>query len=91
MEIMPPPGSMRRRIAIGVLFSWFALATGVTVLGVIQWIRHEGRFPGRLVVAWAAVGIGLRLMWVASRKAESRESEGLDERAGEPIERGVHK
>jgi len=91
MEIMPPLGSIRRRLAIGVLFGFIALFAVVTVLRFVQWIRHEADFPGVLLAGWPALGVGLRQMWIASRESESRESEGPDERAGEAVARGVHK
>ncbi len=83
MEIMPPPGSKRRRVAMGVVFGFLALGTGVIVYDIVKWIRHEANFPGWPLAFWLGGGIYVRGMWVASRKEESRESEGLDEGAGD--------
>ena len=87
MEIMSPAGSIRRRVAIGVLSGLFALGTVVGVYAVVRWNRHEADFPGVFLVAWLAFAIGLRQMWVAIRKAESRKLEGLDEPVGRTLEK----
>jgi len=91
MEIMPPPGSKRRRVAIGLMVGFMALTFVGTVEALVKWMRHEASFPGTLLWGWLATVLGLRLMWVASRKEESRESEGLDQPAGERIQSRVPK
>ncbi len=73
MKVLPPPGSLRRRIAIGLLVGLVVLLFLGTVEGLVRWIRHQATFPAVVLACWPAFAVAVwRIL------AETRESDSAD-------------
>jgi hypothetical protein len=60
MESMPPPGSLRRRFAVGLQFALTLLFVSFLLYRLFNWITQGGPFP--ILAAIGGVG-GFVGMW----------------------------
>ena len=74
MKVMPPAGSFRQRLAVGVLISFTTLFVVFIAYRFIRWIRHESSFPVLPLIS-SALGLVVALWGILLAMRDSKSSD----------------